>query len=70
MDIDAEKIARLKRGELPIYEPGLAECLERNRERLHFSTELGQALEHARLLFVAVGTAESTAFSPAALARA
>ncbi|HUZ30126.1 MAG TPA: UDP-glucose/GDP-mannose dehydrogenase family protein [Solirubrobacteraceae bacterium] len=56
VDIDAEKIARLKRGELPIYEPGLAECLERNRDRLHFSTELGEALEHARLLFVAVGT--------------
>jgi UDPglucose 6-dehydrogenase len=56
VDIDAEKIARLKRGELPIYEPGLAECLERNGERLHFSTELGEALEQARLLFVAVGT--------------
>ncbi len=56
VDIDAEKIARLKRGEVPIYEPGLEECLERNRERLHFSTELAPALEHARLLFVAVGT--------------
>ena len=56
VDVDAEKIERLKRGEVPIYEPGLAECLERNRERMHFSTELGQALEHARLLFVAVGT--------------
>ncbi len=56
IDIDAEKIARLNRGEVPIYEPGLAECLERNRDRLHFSTDLAQALEHARLLFVAVGT--------------
>jgi UDPglucose 6-dehydrogenase len=56
VDIDAEKIARLNRGEIPIYEPGLAECVSRNAERLHFSTELGQALEHARLLFVAVGT--------------
>jgi UDPglucose 6-dehydrogenase len=56
VDIDAEKIDRLERGEIPIYEPGLAECLERNRERLHFSTRLGEALEHARLLFVAVGT--------------
>ncbi|HEX4437603.1 MAG TPA: UDP-glucose/GDP-mannose dehydrogenase family protein [Solirubrobacteraceae bacterium] len=56
VDIDAEKIARLKAGEVPIYEPGLAEVLERNASRLHFSTELGDALANARLLFVAVGT--------------
>ena len=56
VDIDAGKIARLNDGEVPIYEPGLAECLERNRERLTFTTDLSQALERARLLFVAVGT--------------
>src|SRR5579884_3530760 len=56
VDVDPDKIARLKRGEVPIYEPGLEECVARNRERLHFGTELGPALEHARLLFVAVGT--------------
>ncbi|MFM9023348.1 MAG: UDP-glucose dehydrogenase family protein [Solirubrobacterales bacterium] len=56
IDIDAAKIEALKRGEVPIHEPGLDEALERNRERLHFSTDLGDALEHARLLFVAVGT--------------
>jgi UDPglucose 6-dehydrogenase len=56
VDIDAEKVARLEQGEMPIYEPGLAECVAANRERLHFSTELAPALEHARLLFVAVGT--------------
>jgi UDPglucose 6-dehydrogenase len=56
VDVDADKIERLKRGEIPIYEPGLEECVARNRERLHFSTELAPALEHARLLFVAVGT--------------
>src|SRR5438067_6455583 len=56
VDIDADKIAQLEHGEIPIYEPGLEECVARNRERLHFSTELGPALEHARLLFVAVGT--------------
>jgi UDP-glucose 6-dehydrogenase len=56
VDIDAGKIARLKAGEVPIHEPGLAELLARNRERLHFSTELSGVLEHARLLFVAVGT--------------
>jgi UDPglucose 6-dehydrogenase len=56
VDVDASKIARLERGEIPIYEPGLTESVARNRERLHFGTELGPALEHARLLFVAVGT--------------
>jgi UDPglucose 6-dehydrogenase len=56
VDIDADKIDGLNRGEIPIYEPGLSESVERNRERLHFSTELAPALEHARLLFVAVGT--------------
>jgi len=56
VDIDADKIARLERGDVPIYEPGLAECIAANRRRLHFSTELTPALEHARLLFVAVGT--------------
>jgi UDPglucose 6-dehydrogenase len=56
IDIDETKIERLKRGEVPIFEPGLEECLARNRDRLHFSTDLTDALEHARLLFVAVGT--------------
>jgi UDPglucose 6-dehydrogenase len=56
VDVDHDKIARLERGEIPIYEPGLAEAMARNRERLHFSTEFAPALEHARLLFVAVGT--------------
>ena len=56
VDVDANKIARLERGEIPIYEPGLAECVARNRERMHFGTEIAPALEKARLLFVAVGT--------------
>jgi UDPglucose 6-dehydrogenase len=56
VDVDADKIARLERGEIPIYEPGLADSIARNRERMHFGTEIAPALEHARLLFVAVGT--------------
>jgi UDPglucose 6-dehydrogenase len=56
VDIDAAKVERLRRGEVPIYEPGLEELLRRNAERLHFSTDLADALEHCRLLFVAVGT--------------
>src|ERR671934_138233 len=56
IDIDAHKIERLERGEIPIYEPGLAELVTKHRGRLHFSTDIVDALEHARLLFVAVGT--------------
>jgi UDPglucose 6-dehydrogenase len=56
VDIDADKIAQLQRGEVPIYEPGLAELIADNRGRLHFSTVLDDAVEHARLLFVCVGT--------------
>jgi UDPglucose 6-dehydrogenase len=56
IDIDAGKIERLKAGEIPIYEPGLADLVAKHRDRLHFSTDIAEALEHARLLFVAVGT--------------
>jgi UDPglucose 6-dehydrogenase len=56
VDIDAAKIERLRRGEVPIYEPGLDELLARNASRMHFSTEIADALERTRLLFVAVGT--------------
>jgi hypothetical protein len=56
IDIDAQKVGRLRRGEVPIYEPGLEELVRRHRERLRFSTDIAEALEHARLLFVAVGT--------------
>src|SRR3954452_5767914 len=56
IDIDEAKIAGLGRGEIPIYEPGLAELVAKNAERMHFSTDIADALEHARVLFVAVGT--------------
>ena len=56
IDIDEAKIEGLKQGRIPIWEPGLAELVERHRGRLHFSTDIADALEHARLLFVAVGT--------------
>jgi UDPglucose 6-dehydrogenase len=56
VDIDAAKVEALRAGEVPIYEPGLERLLRANAERLHFSTDLAGALEHARLLFVAVGT--------------
>jgi UDPglucose 6-dehydrogenase len=56
IDIDEAKIAGLREGRIPIWEPGLEELVHRHRGRLHFSTDLADALEHARLLFVAVGT--------------
>jgi UDPglucose 6-dehydrogenase len=56
IDIDAAKIEGLKAGQIPIYEPGLEEFVARNRERLHFSTDIRDAVANARLLFVAVGT--------------
>ena len=56
VDIDEHKIASLVRGEVPIYEPGLAEVIAAHRERLHFSSTIDDAIANARLLFVSVGT--------------
>jgi UDPglucose 6-dehydrogenase len=56
IDIDEAKIDGLKQGRIPIWEPGLEELVARHRSRMHYSTDIGDALEHARLLFVAVGT--------------
>jgi UDPglucose 6-dehydrogenase len=57
MDVNAEKIEQLRNGaELPIHEPGLPELLEKNRERLRFTTEMSEVLEGTRLLFCCVDT--------------
>lgn len=56
VDNNAEKIAALKRGEIPLYEPGLAEMIPRNDERLAFTTDLGAAVRTSEILFIAVGT--------------
>lgn len=58
IDIDAKKIENLHNGILPIYEPGLEEIVERNyqKERLHFSTNLGESIQGAEAAFIAVGT--------------
>jgi len=56
VDIDAAKVERLQQGESPIYEPGLEELLAKHSGRLHFATDLAEALQRVRLLFVAVGT--------------
>ncbi len=57
VDIDEQKIETLTAGgSLPIHEPGLPEVVSKNRERLHFGTEIGEVLEHCRLLFCCVDT--------------
>src|ERR1700748_3332545 len=56
VDIDADKIARRKRGEMPIFEPGLEEMVAANRSRLRFTTDAVAAVAHADLIFIAVGT--------------
>ena len=58
VDIDERKIENLKKGIIPIYEPGLEDIVHRNVEkgRLHFSTKLSECLEGVSVVFAAVGT--------------
>jgi UDPglucose 6-dehydrogenase len=57
-DISEDKINRLKRGEIPIFEPGLEELVERNLEdgRLAFTTDVSHAVRESDIIFIAVGT--------------
>ena len=58
VDVDAGKVARLQKGEIPIYEPGLDEIVERNQAdgRLFFTTDIAAAVQAAEVVFIAVGT--------------
>jgi UDPglucose 6-dehydrogenase len=58
LDVDAKKIDRLNNGEIPIHEPGLEVIVARNiaAGRIFFSTDYARAVEHADLIFIAVGT--------------
>src|SRR5258707_6799490 len=58
VDKDADKIARLQRGEVPIFEPGLDQLVAANKAagRLSFTTDLTAALDGAEAVFIAVGT--------------
>jgi UDPglucose 6-dehydrogenase len=58
VDSNSEKIALLNAAGVPIYEPGLQELLSRNRAegRIHFTTEMAEAMDHGEVIFIAVGT--------------
>ncbi len=57
-DVDPRKVARLLESDIPIYEPGLEPLVRRNRAegRLNFTTDVGAAVEHGKVIFIAVGT--------------
>jgi len=58
VDIDKEKIEGLKKGIIPIYEPGLEEMVERNlsKKRISFTTEISEGVGNSEIIFIAVGT--------------
>ncbi|SEP07031.1 UDP-glucose dehydrogenase family protein [Aquisalimonas asiatica] len=58
VDVNADRVARLNRGEVPIYEPGLDDMIAANRNagRLRFTTDVAEAVGHGLLQFIAVGT--------------
>jgi UDPglucose 6-dehydrogenase len=58
VDVDAEKVQRLRRGDIPIYEPGLVELVVRNSQagRLKFTTSAAEAVPTAKCVFLGVGT--------------
>ena len=58
VDIDRDKIEKLRRGEIPIYEPGLEDMVRKNAEagRLHFTTDLASCIDDVEIVFSAVGT--------------
>jgi UDPglucose 6-dehydrogenase len=66
VDVDAEKIARLSDGVIPIYEPGLEQLVAKNTHagRLHFTTDLKSGIEQGLVIFLAVGTPPKDDGSP------
>ncbi len=58
VDIDAQRIEGLRRGEMPFHEPGLPDLVRRNLQlgRLHFTTKTAEAVAHAQVAIIAVGT--------------
>ena len=58
VDVDEQKLAMLNEGRTPIYEPGLQELMEENRERLTFTADYEKAYQKAEVIFIGVGTPE------------
>ena len=58
VDVDQDKISLLNRGQVPIFEPGLEEMINKNTKegRLFFSTDIPEAIRRALVIFIAVGT--------------
>jgi UDPglucose 6-dehydrogenase len=56
VDIDADKIAKLKDGQIPIYEPGLSELIKKSSQKLSFTTDAESAINSAQIIFIGVGT--------------
>lgn len=61
-DVDESKIAMLNRGEIPIYEPGLEDLIQSNREagRIVFTTDIKMAVQGSEVIFIAVGTPQDS----------
>lgn len=61
VDIDSEKIEKIKKGEMPIYEPGLSEIVLKNisENRLSFTTSIAEGIREAEIVFICVGTPQS-----------
>src|SRR5687768_15127236 len=66
VDVDTNKIEKLKNGVIPIYEPGLDQIVDKNIKagRLHFTTDIKSAVEPAEVVFLAVGTPPKEDGSP------
>lgn len=66
VDVDESKIEQLRQGIMPIYEPGLEQIVSKNTQagRLHFTTNLQEAVEQALVIFLAVGTPPKEDGSP------
>src|SRR4030095_2879362 len=66
VDVDEQKIDRLRNGIMPIYEPGLEQLVAKNTQagRLRFTTDVQQAVEQALVIFLAVGTPPLSDGSP------
>lgn len=58
VDVDEEKVAKMSKGISPIYEPGLADLMIKNMERLTFTTDYASAYKDAEVIFIGVGTPE------------